>query len=233
MLATAAYNNSELDIPLEKVTLKGQLTIPENAYGLVLFVHGSGSSRLSPRNQHVARTLQHHGIGTFLFDLLSREEEEVDEIDRHLRFDIPMLASRLSAVTHWLNTTGLSQNLPLGYFGASTGAAAALIAAVSHSKRIVAVVSRGGRPDLAMKVLNHVHSPTLFIVGGLDHDVLELNQQAFNGLTCEKKLIVVPGATHLFEEPGTLEQVAEHAAKWFEKHMHVPEHRRAGLPSSQ
>ena len=205
----------EVKLSLAQATLHGNLTIPSEAAGLVLFAHGSGSSRLSPRNQFVARYLEKKGLGTLLFDLLTAEEEAIDDQTRELRFDIPFLAKRLSAATDWAMK---KSPLPICYFGASTGAAAALVAAAEKGKKIQAVVSRGGRPDLALEALSKVASPTLLIVGGFDIGVIELNESAFKKLKCLKKLEIVPGATHLFEEEGTLEIVAKLAADWFLSH---------------
>ena len=206
-------------IPIGTVTLKGDLAVPHAARGLVLFAHGSGSSRRSPRNRFVAETLRAHGLGTLLFDLLTVEEEREDEIDARLRFDIPMLAERLVAVTQWTLGEGAAFGIPLGYFGASTGAAAALIAAAELPDAIGAVVSRGGRPDLAGASLGRVRAPTLLIVGGDDAAVLEMNREALQSIRAPKELAIVPGATHLFEEPGTLEEVARLAASWFTQHL--------------
>jgi len=202
-------------IAADTVTLPGDLTVPERASGLVLFAHGSGSSRRSPRNRSVAQVLHAAGIGTLLFDLLTEREAE----DRRNVFDILLLAERLLAATDWTRATPELERLPLGYFGASTGAAAALAAEARGANPIAAVVSRGGRPDLAAEWLGRVRAPTLLIVGELDEPVLSLNRQAYARLTCPKELVVVPGATHLFEEPGTLEQVAEIAKKWFVRHF--------------
>lgn len=201
------------------VVLKGILSIPEKARGLVLFAHGSGSSRNSPRNQFVASVLQHNRCATLLMDLLTLEEEAEDLYTRHLRFDISLLAERLMGATEWVLKQQNLQNLSLGYFGSSTGAAAALVAAAEKGNLIKAVVSRGGRPDLAASVLEKVLSPTLLIVGGNDRDVIELNKQALAIIKTKKKLEIVPYATHLFEESGTLEHVAELASKWFETYL--------------
>lgn len=197
----------------------GDLTIPGNPTGVVVFAHGSGSSRFSSRNRFVAGVLQRAGFSTLLLDLLTAEEEEVDMRTRHLRFDIDLLARRLVEATEWLKNDSQAGSLPLGYFGASTGAAGALIAAAQNAGVVRAVVSRGGRPDLAGVALAKVKAPTLLIVGGNDDVVIDLNTQAMSELQCEKKLEIVPGATHLFEEPGTLEQVASLASKWFEKYV--------------
>jgi putative phosphoribosyl transferase len=202
----------EVKIPLGKVELSAALTIPQQAVSLVLFAHGSGSSRLSPRNQFVARYLEKKKLATLLFDLLTLEEEVVDDATRALRFDIPFLAKRLVAATLW---AGKQSPLPICYFGASTGAAAALVAAAELGDLIKAIVSRGGRPDLALAALPKVVSPTLMIVGGADYGVIELNVEALAKLNCLKKLEIVPGATHLFEEKGKLEIVAKLAADWF------------------
>ena len=205
----------EVSIPAAKVSLPGTATIPEGARGIVAFAHGSGSSRHSPRNQYVASVLHAHGIATLLFDLLTPREDQTYET----RFDIALLTERLLAAVDWLEATRETQGMKIGCFGASTGAAAALQAAAQHPA-IAAVVSRGGRPDLAgPQALASVRAPTLLIVGGRDDGVIDLNRQAYGLLQCEKKLEIVPGATHLFEEPGTLEQAAEHAARWFVKHL--------------
>ncbi len=213
-------NNSEIRIPINSITLEGNLIIPEGAKGIVVFAHGSGSSRHSSRNQYVARELQKEGLGTLLFDLLTADEGRIDMVTAHLRFDIDLLANRLVDVTNWLLNNPDTENLNIGYFGASTGAAAALIAAKEHSKSVKAVVSRGGRPDLAEKALPGVKAPTLFIVGGEDFQVIDMNQWAFDRLTVkEKQLKIVPGATHLFEEAGTLEEVAYLAGEWFKRYL--------------
>ena len=203
-----------VDISCEDVSLRGDLVVPDAATGLVAFAHGSGSSRLSPRNRYVARVLQAGGLATLLFDLLTPEEEEIDLRTRHLRFDIPLLAKRLVGATDWLRGEDVGE-LALGYFGASTGAAAALIAAAERPERVGAVVSRGGRPDLAIPMLARVEAATLLIVGGLDHVVIRMNREALRCLRGQKRLEIVEGATHLFEEPGTLEQVAALARDWF------------------
>jgi putative phosphoribosyl transferase len=208
-----------LQIPAGEVTLTGDLEIPENAQGLVLFAHGSGSSRRSPRNQAVAEVLRDAGMATLLFDLLTPHEEVEDAYSGHLRFDIGLLSRRLAIVTEEIAGDPHSENLGLGYFGASTGGAAALRAAAALGSTVGAVVSRGGRPDLAGEALLHVRAPTLLIVGERDEDVLSLNERAFAQLQCERSLVVVPHATHLFQEPGTLEEVARLAANWFRKHL--------------
>ena len=192
--------------------LQGDLNVPPSAAGLVIFAHGSGSGRHSPRNQFVAQELQRHGIGTLLFDLLTEAEEQEERYTGYLRFDIPLLAERLLAATQWVEKESDLYNLPLAYFGSSTGAAAALAAAAELPGKIKAVVSRGGRPDLAGEALARVQAPTLLIVGGNDTAVIDLNEQARMKLRCENSLSIVPGATHLFEEPGALERVAGLAA---------------------
>ena len=202
-------------IPIDSVELEGDLQIPAAASGVVLFAHGSGSSRHSSRNQFVARVIREHGIGTLLFDLLTRDEEAVDTYTRHLRFDIDLLSKRLVAAAAWLADQTGSEHLSIGFFGASTGGAAALGAAARLKGNVGAVVSRGGRPDLAGASLSEVISPVLLIVGGNNDDVIELNQQAFANLNCAKELKIIPGATHLFQEPGALETVAQLAAEWF------------------
>lgn len=197
------------------VGLEGNLTVPANARGVVLFAHGSGSSRHSPRNLYVAEQLQQALLATLLIDLLSPEEEQEDRYSGHLRFDIQLLAQRLEQVTDWLRKNSSTRELKIGYFGASTGAGAALLAAANHPLGVAAIVSRGGRPDLAGDALQRVKAPTLFIVGGDDKPVIRLNEVALDKMQAEKKLEIIPGATHLFEEPGTLEQVASLARKWF------------------
>ncbi|HQR36454.1 MAG TPA: dienelactone hydrolase family protein [Blastocatellia bacterium] len=205
----------DVNVPLGQISLRGKLDVPAKASSVVLFAHGSGSSRLSPRNQFVAEVIRKAGLGTLLFDLLTPNEEAIDAQTRHLRFDITMLARRLAAATEWIKNREETAHLRIGYFGASTGAAAALIAASEFGNGIRAVVSRGGRPDLAGEALPRVTAPTLLIVGGLDEVVIRLNEEALAQLRCVKKLKIVPGATHLFEEPGTLEEVARLAADWF------------------
>jgi putative phosphoribosyl transferase len=197
--------------------LGGILNVPVQAEGVVLFAHGSGSGRFSPRNQYVARVLSEAGIGTLLMDLL----EEWESDDRHKVFDIDLLAERLIGATTWVRSDSQTAEFPVGYFGASTGAAAALEAAAKLGHDVSAVVSRGGRPDLAMKYLPEVLAPTLLIVGGNDWPVISMNQEAFENLTGEKNMVIIPGATHLFEEEGTLEQVAELARDWFRKWLAV------------
>jgi len=209
----------EITIALNEVNLGGELSLVENAPGLVLFAHGSGSSRHSPRNQLVARTLREAGMATLLFDLMTAKEEEAEAYTRHLRFDIPFLVGRLAAATRWALDRTAMRDRSIGYFGSSTGAAAALGAAAELGEAVHAVVSRGGRPDLAGDALERVTSPTLLIVGGDDTPVISLNEAAYERLRCEKELRIVPGATHLFEEPGTLEIVAKMAAQWFADHL--------------
>jgi putative phosphoribosyl transferase len=208
-----------LRIPAGAALLDADLSLPAAATGLVLFAHGSGSSRLSPRNRHVASLLNEAGLATVLADLLTQDEEALDERTRHLRFDIGLLAERLVAAADWLQAEAATARLPLGCFGASTGAGAALVAAAQRRDTIRAVVSRGGRPDLAGEALAQVRAPTLLVVGGNDVPVIELNRQALAQLGGEKKLVIVPGATHLFEEPGALERVAELAREWFLEHL--------------
>jgi putative phosphoribosyl transferase len=211
---------SEVSIEGRNVLLEGTLNVPEGSTGIVLFAHGSGSSRRSPRNRYVAQVLQSQGTATLLFDLLTRAEESVDEYTGQLRFNIPFLADRLIAATEWVMHRPDLQDLRIGYFGASTGAGAALVAASRLPEAVGAVVSRGGRPDLAGDALRAVKAPTLLIVGGDDEPVIGMNQTALAMLKCpEKKLVIVPGATHLFEEPGTLEQVARLASDWFVRHL--------------
>ena len=206
----------EVSIPVGKVTVQGELIIPLKAKGIIIFSHGSGSSRFSKRNQVVAKYLNEKNFGTLLFDLLTEEE------DQHYqnRFNIDLLTKRLAGATEWLEELPAAKDCRIGYFGASTGAASALKAA-AISPHINAVVSRGGRPDLAMDDLHHVEAPTLLIVGSLDYDVLQLNKEAYMQLECEKKLEVVEGATHLFEEPGKMENVSELAGNWFEKYLNT------------
>lgn len=202
-----------------KVILDGDLKIPGSAKGLVIFAHGSGSSRHSPRNQSVARYLGDAGFATLLFDLLTSREEREDQNTGHLRFNIPLLAERLMAATDWVLGRQNVNKLPIGYFGASTGAAAALVAAASRPEPLRAIVSRGGRPDLAGRALSLVKAPTLLIVGGQDIPVIGVNQEAMALIQTEKKLVIVPGATHLFEEPGTLEKVSSLATGWFRHYL--------------
>ena len=208
-------NSETIDVLIEPRGLEGILRLPRRPTGLVIFAHGSGSSRFSPRNSLVARQLSNRGFATLLFDLLTAGEEQ----DRRNVFDIPLLSSRVGEAVGWASTSSYVQRLPIGLFGASTGAAAALVAAANEPGPVRAVVSRGGRPDLAGEALAHVKAATLLIVGGLDHDVLDLNRHALRLLQCEKRLDVVPGATHLFEEPGTLEAVVEASIDWFSAYV--------------
>lgn len=208
-----------MELTADGVILEGDLVLPEAAQGLVVFAHGSGSSRHSPRNRYVAQVLQRAGLGTLLLDLLTAEEEAVDVYTRRYRFDIPLLARRLVGVTDWARSAAQTARLALGYFGASTGAAAALIAAADRPEAVRAVVSRGGRPDLAGEALPRVQAPTLLIVGGCDIPVIALNREAYRQLPGEKEMMIVPRATHLFEEPGTLEEVARLAQEWFLKYL--------------
>jgi putative phosphoribosyl transferase len=201
------------------LTLEGDLTLPDTPLGVVLFAHGSGSSRFSPRNRHVARILNEAGLATMLVDLLTKDEERSDAQTGHLRFDIGLLAERLTSVADWLTHQPDTQALPTGCFGASTGAAAALVTAAHLPDRVNAVVSRGGRPDLAGAYLPCVRAATLLIVGGDDQPVIPLNREALSQLNCEKELVIVPGATHLFEQPGTLDTVAQLARQWFGTHL--------------
>jgi len=210
---------TEVQIPAERAVLSGNLTIPENTEALVLFAHGSGSSRHSPRNQFVARTLNSATLGTLLFDLLTPEEEALDIYTREHRFNISLLAERLVHATKWAMQQEQTRDLRIGYFGSSTGGAAALVAAAELSQDVGAVVSRGGRPDLAGAALPRVHAPTLLIVGSKDGIVIALNEMARDQMRCEVKLEIIPGATHLFEEPGALEQVAKLASDWFLLHV--------------
>jgi len=195
------------------------LNIPKSPRGIVLFVHGSGSSRYSPRNQFVARILHNAGMATLLIDLLTAQEEEYDHYTGRLRFNIDLLSERVAQVTHWLTQYPATADLKIGYFGASTGAAAALVAATQYPQVVKAIVSRGGRPDLAKPYLDRVQSPTLLIVGEKDTEVIALNRMAYSLLHCTKQIEIVPGATHLFEEPGTLEKAAQLASQWFMKYL--------------
>lgn len=218
------FDTQGVSIPADGVLLQGDLTVPAGAHGIIVFAHGSGSSRLSPRNQMVAKWLQTGGFGTLLFDLLTQREEAKETISSGRRFDIDFLASRLGAATDWLESHMAAEGLRLGYFGASTGAAAALVAAARRPRLVGAIVSRGGRPDLAGPFLSEVTAPTLLLVGGADPTVLVLNQRALGQLGCaSKELLVIPGASHLFEEPGRLEQVAELARRWFARYLGTDE----------
>ncbi|MEV7329465.1 alpha/beta fold hydrolase [Micromonospora sp. NPDC093244] len=210
---------STVMVPVGDAALPADLTVPARPVGVVLFAHGSGSSRHSPRNVAVARTLNDSGLGTVLADLLTPTEDEVDARTAELRFDIGLLSSRLAGIVDWLAVERPAGDVPIGLFGASTGAAAALVAASTRADRVGAVVSRGGRPDLAGAALPQVRTPTLLLVGGLDEEVIALNEQALAELGNVGELRVVPGATHLFEEPGTLDQVAEQAGAWFTTHL--------------
>jgi dienelactone hydrolase len=211
--------SSACRIPAGNAFLDADLEVPARAHGLVVFAHGSGSGRHSPRNQAVARTLVRDGLATLLLDLLTPGEEAVDARTRHLRFDIGLLAERLEHAVRWAATQPALRPLAVGFFGASTGAGAALVAAARLASGVGAVVSRGGRPDLAADALGRVRCPTLLLVGGLDGPVIDLNEEAYARLTCPKRLQVIPGASHLFEEPGTLEEVARRAAAWFLAHL--------------
>lgn len=218
-MTTVFAHNAQVQIPIREITLEGMLQVPQDAQGLVIFAHGSGSSRHSSRNQQVARLLQEAGLATLLFDLLTAAEEQIDLRTRHLRFNIELLASRVVGATDWLIQQPETKSLPIGYFGASTGAAAALIAAATRPDVVRAVVSRGGRPDLAENALSLVNAPTLLIVGGNDTPVITMNRSALNRLDTIKKLAIIPGATHLFEEPGALEEVARLTSEWFLHHL--------------
>jgi putative phosphoribosyl transferase len=217
-------------VPAGSVTLDGNLSLPTEAGGIVLFAHGSGSSRHSPRNRYVARLLNEARLATLLIDLLTQQEEAIDMRTAQLRFDIELLAERLVAATDWLTQQPETRHLRLGYFGASTGAA--LVAAAERPDVVGAVVSRGGRPDLAGPALERVRAPTLLIVGGNDSPVIELNWTALAQLRCEKQLVIIPGATHLFEEPGALDEVARLAREWFKRHLMVEEERTTGAGTS-
>jgi putative phosphoribosyl transferase len=217
--ASTAHDERPVRIPAGAVALDGTLAVPTGARAVVLFAHGSGSSRHSPRNRFVAQTLREAGLATLLMDLLTVREEEDNAVTGHLRFDIPFLATRLVAATDWLLAEPATRLLRIDYFGASTGAAAALVAASQRPKAVGAIVSRGGRPDLARDVLGRVRAPTLLIVGERDRTVLTMNEEALRALRVEKHLAIVRGATHLFEEPGTLEEVARLAAEWFSRHL--------------
>ena len=218
---TSGSDTGELPVRVSvgSVVLEGSLDVPDEARGVVLFAHGSGSGRHSPRNRYVARTLRDANLATLLIDLLTVEEEEMDLHTRQLRFDIGLLAQRLVGATDWIAQNLETQNLPVGYFGASTGAGAALVAAAIRAQLVAAVVSRGGRPDLAGDALPRVAAPTLMIVGGNDRPVIDMNREALGQLRAEKKLEIVPGATHLFEEPGALEEVARLAVAWFVRYL--------------
>ena len=216
---TEVEQTFEVTVPAGDVRLAGDLTMPDGAAGVVAFAHGSGSSRFSSRNRFVAAKLNEAHLGTLLIDLLTAQEERFDELTAHLRFDIGLLAARVAHTVGWLRDDRRTASLPIGLFGASTGAAAALVAAAQRPGEVGAVVSRGGRPDLADEALGRVRAPTLLIVGGEDDVVIELNEQAMQRMTCEKNLVIVPGAGHLFEEPRALEQVADLARDWFARHL--------------
>jgi putative phosphoribosyl transferase len=221
--SVAAFE-TEVQIDVGEFSLNGSLELPAEAIGLVLFAHGSGSSRFSTRNRRVASQLRAAGLGTLLFDLLTKREEHEDAYSGYIRFNVSLLADRLHHAARWVHAQERTSHLPLGYFGASTGAAAALIAAAAEPEIVHAVVSRGGRPDLAGDALPAVRAPTLLIVGGDDEPVIPLNEEALDRLQCEKRLEIVPGASHLFEEPGTLEMVAKLAAWWFGSHLERAAH---------
>jgi len=211
---------TEISIPINNTeSIKGDLHLVSRSSSLAIFAHGSGSSRFSSRNKVVAQVLQQGGISTLLFDLLTQEEDRIDQVTREFRFDIPLLAHRLMAVTEWAQSDEQTAIFKLGYFGSSTGAAAALIAAAQLGNAISAVVSRGGRTDLAGTTVEQVQAPTLLIVGELDYDVIQLNEATYKKLQCTKKIYIVPQATHLFEEPGTLEDVAQAALTWFQTYL--------------
>jgi putative phosphoribosyl transferase len=218
MAITLCYQKVSATIPVGPARLHADLLVPAGASGLVIFAHGSGSGRLSPRNQFVASSLQERGLGTLLFDLLTEVEERQEYYSADLRFNIPLLAQRLVAATDWVSQHGTTRDLPLGYFGSSTGAAAALVAAATDG-RARAIVSRGGRPDLAGGILERVRAPVLLIVGENDGQVIELNERAREKLKCKNSLSIIPGATHLFEEPGALEEVARLAVEFFVTHL--------------
>src|SRR5918994_3092693 len=220
-----------IDLQLDDATLEGHLAIPENSRGLVIFAHGSGSSRHSPRNRSVAKRLNETHLATLLFDLLTEEEQARDQASGQFRFNILLLARRLANVVDSMTTRSETAGMKIGLFGASTGAAAALITAAERVNEVGTVVSRGGRPDLALESLHQVTAPTLLIVGQLDHDVIELNQRAYAQLQTEKRLDIITGATHLFEEPGTLEAVADLATQWFARHLQ-PKHARSAATSN-
>ena len=213
------HQETAVTVPVGSVVVEGNLTVPSSARGIVLFAHGSGSSRFSSRNRYVAKVFNAQKIATLLFDLLTNEEDQEDIVTAEYRFNINLLAERLIGATEWLKRDPRTKNYSFGYFGASTGAAAALIAAAKLPNDIAAVVSRGGRPDLAADYLPRVAAPTLLLVGGLDTEVIELNRQAMAQMSAENKMVIVPGATHLFEESGTLEEVAKLAADWFLRYL--------------
>jgi putative phosphoribosyl transferase len=214
-MTTAVYDDITVEVPAGRLQLEANLTVPLDAKGIVLFAHGSGSSRYSPRNRFVAQHLNNERLATLLLDLLTPAEEEVDARTAHLRFNIDLLAERLGQASDWVHANADLRELPIGYFGASTGAAAALVAAADRPNMVRAIVSRGGRPDLALPVLGRVTAPVLLIVGENDAPVIRLNRMALQEMLCYRELEIVPRATHLFEEPGALEQVARLAAQWF------------------
>jgi len=218
-MSSAVDGERDVRIPIDGAFMAGTLDVPAHPLGLVVFAHGSGSSRSSPRNRFVARMLGDAALGTLLLDLLTAREESLDRVDARFRFNIALLADRLAVATRWARVQPELTSLPLGYFGASTGAAAALVAAAESPAGIAAIVSRGGRPDLAGAHLRAVRAPTLLIVGGDDPEVITLNRRAMRELSVERELVIVPGATHLFEEPGALEEVARLAGDWFVRHF--------------
>lgn len=224
MNTRSEFSPESIRIEAGQVLLDGDLTLPTSPSGLVVFVHGSGSSRLSPRNRLVAKAINDQGMATLLFDLLTPDEEQVDQFTREYRFDIALLSERMVATVDWIDRQPRLQHLPLGLFGASTGAAAALNTAAARPKRIGSVVSRGGRPDLAMEMLPQVQAPTLLIVGGEDTVVIDLNQQAAQHLSARHQVSIIPGATHLFEEPFKLEEVARQACQWFLETLTAEKH---------
>lgn len=215
------YRASEISIETNSVKLKGDLVIPNQARGIVLFAHGSGSSRFSPRNRHVAQLLQQSRFATLLIDLLTAREEKIDRLTKQLRFNIGLLAERLVDSTKWLQQNPNTENLKIGYFGASTGSAAALMAAADYSEAVSAIVSRGGRPDLAGSAITRVKAPTLLIVGEKDLSTKEINRQAFYRLPTEKEMVIIPEATHLFEEPGALDEVTRFTSQWFNRYLNL------------
>lgn len=220
MRGIASHHGAAIHIAVDGTNVYGDLCIPDKPLGTVIFLHGSGSSRFSPRNRFVAETLERDGFATLLLDLLTEEEHAVDLETAEYRFNIPLLASRAALAVTWAQAQHELSQLPIGLFGASTGAAAALITAAAMKQQVAAVVSRGGRPDLAGEALTQVDAPTLLIVGGNDKDVLALNRQAMARMHCVSKLHIVPGATHLFEEPGALEQASAVASEWFAHYLH-------------
>jgi pimeloyl-ACP methyl ester carboxylesterase len=219
MSVLTQHDEGLVHIDADGVALEGNLLVPRDAYGLVMFAHGSGSSRFSSRNRYVAEVLRENGLATLLLDLLTREEEEVDIRTAQLRFDIELLADRLVGTLQWLGEQPSAGHLPIGLFGASTGGGAALVVAAREPDRVRAVVSRGGRPDMAGPALPRVQAPTLLIVGEDDRPVIQMNREAYKQMRCERRLEIVPGATHLFEEPGTLEIVARLARDWFDEYL--------------